>query len=130
MGKIIIEQGKKIEILNVDSSFRNFLPNPNFIKKITTKETQNIEDLLMNEGNDLDLSNDSLDDKNILTTPVKLYGDRGVYFSENFNTEILNPILDPSSFSSNKINKNVEDIIEGDILLLRDSSDKDILNNV
>ena len=110
--KLIIEQSKKIEILKVDSSFRNFLPNPNFIKKITTKETQN----------------DSLDDKNILTTPVKLYGDRGVYFSENFNTEILNPILDPSSFSSNKINKNVEDIIEGDILLLRDSSDKDILN--
>ena len=77
---------------------------------------------------EIDFKDDSNIEKNVPTIPIKLYGDRHVFLTENFDTEILNPILDPYSFKREKIKKNAIEIIEDDILLLRDSSDQDILD--
>ena len=89
---------------------------------------QNIEEFLFDNGNDIDFKDDNNVEKVVPTIPIKLYGDRHVYLTENFDTEILNPILDPYSFKREKIKKDAIEIVEDDILLLRDSSDQDILD--
>ena len=132
--RLIIDENKKVEVLNIDNSFKEFLVNESVHVKnfnIKNNKSQNIEDFLFDHGNEMDLRDDKDIEKNILivpTIPIQLYGDRQVFLTENFETEILNPILDPYSFKNEKIKKVSNEIIEGDILLLRDSSDKDILD--
>ena len=129
---LIIDENKKIEILNLDIRFKDFLLNESVFLKYQQNNMndnrKNIEDFLFEYSDEIDFKDDSNIEKNIPTIPIKLYGDRHVYLTENFNTEILNPILDPYSFKRLKIKKDAIEIIEDDILLLRDSSDQDILD--
>ncbi len=129
---LTIDENKKIELLNIDIRFKDYLLNESIIVKNTSQNIngnlQNIEDFLFDNGNDIDFKDDNNVEKVVSTIPIKLYGDRHVYLTENFDTEILNPILDPYSFKREKIKKDAIEIVEDDILLLRDSSDQDILD--
>ena len=129
---LIIDENKKIKLLNIDIRFKDFLLNESIIVKNTPQNingnVQNIEEFLFDNGNDIDFKDDNNVEKVVPTIPIKLYGDRHVYLTENFDTEILNPILDPYSFKREKIKKDAIEIVEDDILLLRDSSDQDILD--
>ena len=129
---LIISENKKIELLNIDVKFKDFLLNETIVVKNNPTNIKNnlqdIEEFLFDNANDIDFKDDGSIEKNVATIPVKLYGDRYVYLTENFDTEILNPILDPYSFKRDKIKKNAIEIVEDDILLLRDSSDQDILD--
>ena len=128
----IIDENKKIEILNLDIKFKEFLLNESIITKNYPNNIKNnphdLEEFLFDDGDEIDFKDDSNIEKNVPTIPIKLYGDRHVFLTENFDTEILNPILDPYSFKREKIKKDAIEIIEDDILLLRDSSDQDILD--
>ena len=129
---LIIDENKKIELLNIDIKYKNFLVNEKIVANNSNanikENSKNIEEFLFDDGNEIDFNDDNDNEKNVPTIPVKLYGDRYVYLTENFDTEILNPILDPYSFKKDKFKTNAIDIIEDDILLLRDSSDQDILD--
>ena len=125
----IIDETEKTKLLNVNSDYSKYLLNPNFINK-TNKNLSpaNIEEFLFDSGSEINLNDDKDTDKVVPTLPIQLYGDRHVYLTENFDTEILNPILDPYSYNRKKIIKISNQIAEGDILLLRDSADKDLLD--
>ena len=41
---------------------------------------------------------------------------------------MLNPILDPTAYSKKNISKKSKDLGPGDIIMLRDSTDRDILD--
>ena len=125
----IIDEIEKTKLLNINSDYSKYLLNPNFINK-TNKNLSpaNIEEFLFDSGSEINLNDDKDTDKVVPTLPIQLYGDRHVYLTENFDTEILNPILDPYSYNRKKIIKISNQIVEGDILLLRDSADKDLLD--
>ena len=129
---LIIDENKKIKLLDIDIKFKGYLLNESIIVKNTSQNIkgnlQNIEEFLFDNGDDIDFKDDNNTEKVVPTIPIKLYGDRHVYLTENFDTEILNPILDPYSFKKEKIKKDAMEIVEDDILLLRDSSDQDILD--
>ena len=129
---LIIDENKNIKILDIDIKFKGYLLNESIIVKNTSQNIkgnlQNIEEFLFDNGDDIDFKDDNNTEKVVPTIPIKLYGDRHVYLTENFDTEILNPILDPYSFKKEKIKKDAMEIVEDDILLLRDSSDQDILD--
>ena len=129
---LVIDEDKKIDLLNINRKFIDYLQNDKIIIKNISQNIKgnekNIEEFLIDEGDDIDFNDDKNIEKNVPTIPLKLYGDRHVYLTENFDTEILNPILDPYSFKRDKIKRDAFEIVEDDILLLRDSSDQDILD--
>jgi len=129
---LVIDEDKKIDLLNINHKFIDYLQNEKIIIKNISQNIKgnekNIEEFLIDEGDDIDFNDDKNIEKNVPTIPLKLYGDRHVYLTENFDTEILNPILDPYSFKRDKIKRDAFEIVEDDILLLRDSSDQDILD--
>ena len=99
----IIDEIEKTKLLNINSDYSKYLLNPNFINK-TNKNLSpaNIEEFLFDSGSEINLNDDKETDKVVPTLPIKLYGDRHVYLTENFDTEILNPILDPYSYNRKK----------------------------
>jgi hypothetical protein len=61
---------------------------------------------------------------------VVFNGDAYAYLTENFNTEVLNNIFDPSAFEkkSTPITKDWQGLKREDIIMIRDSVDKDVLD--
>ena len=68
-----------------------------------------------------------------LTVPafhIIFNGDAHAYLTENFKTQILNNVFDPSAFEkkSAPITKNWQTLNRGDIIMIRDSVDKDVID--
>jgi hypothetical protein len=126
---IIIDEIKKCEILNLDSIFQKDLKNPNFlnIEKSYNKEIK-IEDFLYDDYSNINLDNDKDEGKTTPAIPIAFNGDAVGYLTENFTTNLLNPILDPTAYSKKNISKKSKDLEPGDIIMLRDSTDRDILD--
>ena len=127
--EIIISENKKCEILKLENSYGKYLQNPQFFGKKYSENINilNSEDFFNEDEDDIDQTDDKNSEKIVPTIPIKLYGDRNIYLSENFDTIILNPIFDQYSYKQSYIKKKSENLEIDDIFMLRDSSDKDIL---
>ncbi len=125
---LVINEDRKIEILRVDSSYKQELQNPDFIRK-KINENINILDTedFYEQDDDEDYTDDKNDEKTVPTIPITLFGDQKIYLTENFSTIILNPIFDQYSYKQFNKKKKSEEIEEDDIFMIRDSSDRDIL---
>jgi len=127
---IIVDEKKKCEILNLEKTFENELQNPNFltINKANDKGIK-IEDFLYDDYTSINLENDKDEGKTTPAIPIAFHGDASGYLTENFTTDLLNPILDPSAYDKKNIKKKkAKELEPGDIIMLRDSTDKDILD--
>ena len=133
---INIDNEKKCEITNIDKKFSNYFFSPEQMKNSTFDSNKQIEINLENfyESNNFSkyIDKEDGDDKNIKVPAflVVFNGDAYAFITENYSTEIFNSIFDPSAYSKDikTIRRDYKSISYGDILLLRYSSDRDVLD--
>lgn len=133
---INIDNEKKCEITNIDKKFSNYFFSPEQMKNSTFDSNKQIEVNLENfyESNNFSkyIDKEDGDDKNIKVPAflVVFNGDAYAFITENYSTEIFNSIFDPSAYSKDikTIRRDYKSISYGDILLLRYSSDRDVLD--
>ena len=116
---------------NLSHIFRSLESNVPNISKIPSHPTIDLEKFFYDDKS-------SFFDKNILSEnepmvpafQVVFNGDAYAYLTENFNTEVLNNVFDPSAFEkkSAPITKDWKSLKREDIIMIRDSVDKDVLD--
>ncbi len=132
--KYNISNENKCEITNLNKSYSNAFFTPEEMQNYAIeKDTQNIinyEELFLSK--DFSKYRTAKLDEEVTKVPAFLTifnGDCYSFFTEGFSTNVYNSIFDPSAFDKKKIvKKNWRTLQFGDIILLRNETDSDVLD--
>lgn len=136
--KTAMSAEKKCEILNINNNLSHILssqddlePNSKYAdEKFTGSILENFFHYSVNDLLNKDAKSPT--EKNVLALPVIFNGSCYSYITKNFNTEIFNNIFNDISEKKNKIVtfKNYTNLDIDDIIFLRDSVDRNVLESV
>jgi hypothetical protein len=133
--KLHLSAEKKCEYIGLDNNlshiFRLLESNVPNISKIPSQPTIDLEKFFYDDKSlffDKNISSEN--EPMVPAFQVVFNGDAYAYLTENFNTEVLNNIFDPSAFEkkSTPITKDWQGLKREDIIMIRDSVDKDVLD--
>lgn len=133
---MMIDNEKKCEITNINKDYSNAFFSAEQMRNSNITTNKEIDINLENfyEKDDFSKYIDKNNfEENVSTIPAFLVvfnGDAYSFLTENYSTEIFNSVFDPSAYEKNPkiIKKDFRSIAYGDILLLRYSSDRTVLD--
>jgi len=116
---------------NLSHIFYSLESNISHVQKIIPQPTIDLEKFFYDDKSSI--FNEDVSSEHEPTVPafhVIFNGDAHAYLSENFKTQILNNVFDPSAFEKKSAppTKNWQTLNRGDIIMIRDSVDKDVID--